>query len=199
MVRLLIAGLILWPVLGLVAGQAGAATDFQDIPYMQSRINQVLEREPTGTEVEWRNQATGNAGVIRVLRTYFPSPGAPCRDYERTTRRPDGTESTERRSRPPDIGVLVVAIDRLLHDDPYFKAGVCEKGKKCKFSHDITIEDQRTLAIDLYSDPRTKTGKVPVDTIITCRDFLAAGLPETQLFFDAFEYAPPIEGDSVKA
>lgn len=36
----------------------------------------------------------------------------------------------------------------------YFKAGVCEKGKKCKFSHDLSLEDNRGLAIDLYTDPR---------------------------------------------
>lgn len=24
---------------------------------------------------------------------------------------------------------------------PYFKAGVCEKGKKCKYSHDLALED----------------------------------------------------------
>lgn len=55
----------------------------------------------------------------------------------------------------------------------YFKAGVCEKGKKCKYSHDLSLEDSRAMAIDLYSDPRSKAGKAP-DTIITCRDFLDA-------------------------
>ena len=24
---------------------------------------------------------------------------------------------------------------------PYFKAGVCEKGKKCKYSHDLSVSD----------------------------------------------------------
>jgi surface antigen len=96
MIRLVTGGLILLPVLGLLSGTAPAATDFQDIPYLQARINQVLEREPTGAEVEWRNEATGNAGVIRVLKTYFPSPDAPCRDYERTTRQPGGGESLVR-------------------------------------------------------------------------------------------------------
>jgi len=96
MTRLATAGLILLPLLGLLAGAASASTDFQDIPYLQARINQVLEHEPTGAEVEWRNEATGNSGVIRVLKTYFPSPDAPCRDYERTTRRAGGGESLVR-------------------------------------------------------------------------------------------------------
>lgn len=55
----------------------------------------------------------------------------------------------------------------------YFKAGVCEKGKKCKFSHDLALEDNRSMAIDLYSDPRVKIGKAP-DTIITCKNFIDA-------------------------
>ena len=96
MIRLVTGGLILLPLLGSLSGTVPAATDFQDIPYLQARINQVLEREPTGAEIEWRNEATGNAGVIRVLKTYFPNPDAPCRDYERTTRRPGGGESLVR-------------------------------------------------------------------------------------------------------
>ncbi len=71
-------------------------TDFRDVPYLQARINLVLEREPTGAEVEWRNVETGNSGVIRVLRTYFPSPKAPCREYERTTRQPSGPDALVR-------------------------------------------------------------------------------------------------------
>ena len=50
---------------------------------------------------------------------------------------------------------------------------MCEKGKKCKYSHDMTLEEQRHASIDVYSDPRAKVGKMP-DTIITCRDFIEA-------------------------
>lgn len=73
----------------------------------------------------------------------------------------------------------------------YFKAGVCEKGKKCKYSHDLSLEDNRTIAIDLYSDPRTKTGKAP-DTIITCRDFIEA--VEKELY--GFKWVCPNNGDN---
>lgn len=74
---------------------------------------------------------------------------------------------------------------------PYFKAGVCEKGKKCKYSHDLALEDTRQLAIDLYSDPRAKLGRVP-DTIITCRDFLEA--VEKNLY--GFNWQCPNGGDN---
>jgi hypothetical protein len=35
----------------------------------------------------------------------------------------------------------------------HFKAGHCEKGKKCKFSHDLSL-DGRSAKIDIYTDPR---------------------------------------------
>jgi 17 kDa outer membrane surface antigen len=96
MTRMVTGGLIVLPFLGLFSVVAAASSDFEDIPYLQVRINQVLEREPTGAEVEWHNEATGNSGVIRVLKTYFPSPDAPCRDYERTTRQPGSSEKVVR-------------------------------------------------------------------------------------------------------
>lgn len=67
----------------------------------------------------------------------------------------------------------IALVDPKLTLCAYFKAGVCEKGKKCKYSHDLSLEDNRSMAIDLYTDPRQKIGKMP-DTIITCREFLDA-------------------------
>lgn len=56
----------------------------------------------------------------------------------------------------------------------YFKAGVCEKGKRCKFSHDLAL-DGKASKIDIYSDPRDKSGKIdPARTDITCQHFLEA-------------------------
>lgn len=36
----------------------------------------------------------------------------------------------------------------------FFKAGLCQKGKKCKFSHDLTRDPMMTQKIDLYTDQR---------------------------------------------
>ena len=58
----------------------------------------------------------------------------------------------------------------------YFKAGVCEKGKKCKFSHDLEL-DGKTAKIDLYSDPRDKKlveGEESKRLEITCQHFVDA-------------------------
>lgn len=55
----------------------------------------------------------------------------------------------------------------------YFKAGVCEKGKRCKFSHDLGL-DGKAAKIDLYSDPRDKAGKPAERTDITCTHFIDA-------------------------
>ena len=33
----------------------------------------------------------------------------------------------------------------------YYKQGVCDKGKKCKFSHDMSL-DGKSSKIDIYTD-----------------------------------------------
>ena len=83
-----------------------------------------------------------------------------------------------------------VAIDYKATLCPYFKAGVCEKGKKCKYSHDMTIEQAKLSNIDIYADPRAKIGKVP-DTIITCNHFIEA--VEKDLY--GFNWICPNKGD----
>ncbi len=94
-------------VLGLLAAASvpvRAAPDFRDIPYLQARIGQVLERERDGAEVEWLNEATGNLGTIRVLRTYYKNANVPCRDYERTTWKAGVPESLVRGTGCRDAG-----------------------------------------------------------------------------------------------
>lgn len=55
----------------------------------------------------------------------------------------------------------------------YFKAGVCEKGKRCKYSHDLAIEG-KSAKIDLHNDPRDRNGKPAERTEIICTHFLDA-------------------------
>lgn len=74
---------------------------------------------------------------------------------------------------------------------PYFKAGVCEKGKKCKYSHDLSVAEAKTANIDIYQDPRAKIGKMPLDTIITCKHFLDA--VEADLY--GFNWVCPNQAD----
>ena len=61
----------------------------------------------------------------------------------------------------------------------YFKAGVCEKGKKCKYSHDLEMEN-KSAKIDIYNDPRDRNGKPENRTDIICTHFLDA--VEKQLY-----------------
>ena len=55
----------------------------------------------------------------------------------------------------------------------FFKAGECEKGKKCKFSHDMSL-DGKASKIDIYTDPRDRNGKAADRTDIICQNFLEA-------------------------
>lgn len=46
----------------------------------------------------------------------------------------------------------------------FFKAGNCEKGKKCKFSHDLNV-GRKDVKKDLYSDARGKEDEKEKDTM----------------------------------
>ena len=48
---------------------------------------------------------------------------------------------------------------------------MCEKGKKCKYSHDLGLEN-KSAKIDIYSDPRDRNGKPADRTDIICQHFL---------------------------
>ena len=51
--------------------------------------------------------------------------------------------------------------------------------------------DLQQSNIDIYTDPRTKIGKAPVDTIITCKNFIEA--VEKDLY--GFNWVCPAGGD----
>ena len=65
---------------------------------------------------------------------------------------------------------LLLKIPSFLDADPksvvcaYFKQGLCGKGDKCKYSHDITLErkgEKRSLYVDSRDDD-LKNGKFPI-------------------------------------
>lgn len=72
---------------------------------------------------------------------------------------------------------------------PLFKAGVCDKGKRCKYSHTMNAENFAASNIDIYQDPRP-AAKQP-DTIITCKEFIKAC--EQDLY--GFKWVCPNRGD----
>jgi hypothetical protein len=51
----------------------------------------------------------------------------------------------------------------------YYKSGLCQKGDKCKFSHDLSLLPVKQEKIDLYADRRTG-----VSSDITCQFFMDA-------------------------
>ena len=63
---------------------AWAASEFEDIAVIYEALNQVLESQPTGVAVPWRNPETGNSGTITAVETEIRADGTPCRTYWRT-------------------------------------------------------------------------------------------------------------------
>ncbi|HMB75700.1 MAG TPA: RT0821/Lpp0805 family surface protein [Kiloniellaceae bacterium] len=80
--------------LSFAAQAAGAAEDPRDKAAVTAVLQSVLENEKSGVEVPWSSSITGNAGTIEVLRTYFPTPERPCRDYVRSVVTPAGEKTT---------------------------------------------------------------------------------------------------------
>lgn len=65
-----------------------AADEFDNLSVIVPAVNDALETRRTGTSVPWSNPATGAAGTISILRTYYRADSVPCREYERTTELP---------------------------------------------------------------------------------------------------------------
>jgi len=56
----------------------------------------------------------------------------------------------------------------------YFKQGLCQKGKKCKYSHDLSLESNKEV-IDVYTDQRTQLFNVDEED---CKDWSVDKLKE---------------------
>jgi len=115
----------------LAASPAGAAEeDPRDKAAVNEVLQSVLETEKSGVQVPWSSAVTGNAGKIEVIRTYFPSPERPCRDYVRTTITPDG-----RKTSVHGTGCRVGPEEWTLDEKPPVSegtAGATEKSRKAK-------------------------------------------------------------------
>ncbi|MGI9491170.1 MAG: RT0821/Lpp0805 family surface protein [Geminicoccaceae bacterium] len=57
-------------------------------------LNETLENEPTGVEIQWSNPATGNQGIVVVTKTVTTPPDRPCREYLRTRGQAAGSVET---------------------------------------------------------------------------------------------------------
>ncbi|KIR63676.1 cytoplasmic protein [Cryptococcus bacillisporus CA1873] len=65
--------------------------------------------------------------------------------------------------RPAQVQKVPFGTGELLVLCVYFKAGHCEKGNKCKFSHDRNVE-RKVEKINLYADQREEKSKDSMDT-----------------------------------
>ncbi len=90
---MIVMGLLaLSPADGLRA--ADPITTTADDKVVLEMVNQALEKESTGVEVQWTNPATGNSGIIVVIETLSTASEQPCRKYRRTRKRPEASLET---------------------------------------------------------------------------------------------------------
>lgn len=66
----------------LVGNDIGRSMDSVDRSYATGAVNRALETAPTCTTITWDNPQTGNYGAITPTRTFEPSPGRYCREFQ---------------------------------------------------------------------------------------------------------------------
>ncbi|KYK55348.1 CCCH finger DNA binding protein [Drechmeria coniospora] len=76
-----------------------------------------------------------------------------AREREKKAAEDARREAAELMNRPAQIQKVPFGVDPKTVLCIFYKKGDCEKGKKCKFSHDLTIE-RKTEKKNLYSDSR---------------------------------------------
>jgi surface antigen len=67
---------------GLLGSQVGASLDRADQAALQNATQSSLERLPVGQSASWRNPDNGHYGTVTPVRTYEPSPGQVCREFQ---------------------------------------------------------------------------------------------------------------------
>lgn len=81
-----------------------------------------------------------------------------AREREKKAAEDAKREAAELLNRPAQIQKVPFGVDPKTVVCIFYKRGDCEKGKKCKFSHDLTIE-RKTEKKNLYADTRTEEGE----------------------------------------
>lgn len=78
-----------------------------------------------------------------------------AREKEKKAAEDAKREAAALMNRPAQIQKVPFGVDPKTVVCIFYKKGDCEKGKKCKFSHDLTIE-RKTEKRNLYSDTRNE-------------------------------------------
>lgn len=68
----------------------------------------------------------------------------------------------------------------------FFKQGLCSKGDKCKFSHDLTIErkaEKRSLYVDMRDDEDTMDNwnEEKLQEVVEKKHAMAKNIPTTDI------------------
>ena len=76
-----------------------------------------------------------------------------AREKEKKAAEDAKREAAEMMNKPAQIQKVPFGVDPKTVVCIFYKKGDCEKGKKCKFSHDLSV-DRKTEKINLYNDTR---------------------------------------------
>jgi len=66
----------------MIGNDIGRSMDAVDRGYAAGAVNRALETAPTCTTISWDNPQTGNYGAVTATRTFEPSPGRYCREFQ---------------------------------------------------------------------------------------------------------------------
>ena len=67
-----------------------------DRSLIERTVNEVLEKQLSGTVVDWQNPNSGSHGTVTPIRTYRSEAGQWCREYVQVTQTPDGRTESHR-------------------------------------------------------------------------------------------------------
>jgi len=90
---------------GLLGNELGRHMSCEDRQMAGGTTQRTLETQPSGTQVNWNNPDSGNAGTVTPTHTYQTANGTYCREFQQTIsvngenrqaygtacRQPDGT------------------------------------------------------------------------------------------------------------
>ncbi|KAI9809936.1 MAG: hypothetical protein M1825_000369 [Sarcosagium campestre] len=131
---------------------------------MPKKATKVVEDKTFGMKNKKGASAKKQIAVIQQQASSSKTPEQKRKDAEKAQREKDkkAAEDAKREAaelfKPVQVQKVPFGVDPKTVLCQFFKAGYCEKGKKCKFSHDPAVE-RKAEKRNLYTDTREGEGE----------------------------------------